>query len=151
MASTLSLESSDSLGTGACKSASHHLSIINFANQYMGVRPLSWTSPRSFVPFVHHVITTLPPSQLENRIFEIEGDRKSFREIIALWEAKHERRAEVTERSPEEIQKYLEEHPDPFFKFIKHVFTAHGEMLISGKDNKVWPEWKPLTWEDMLP
>ena len=114
-------------------------------------RPLSWTSPRSFVPFVHHVITTLPPSRLENKVFEIEGDRKNFREIIALWEAKYGRRAEVTERSPDEVQKFLEEHPYPIFKFVEHVWTNYGEMLVSGEDNKLWPEWKPLRWEDLMP
>ncbi|KAF8531391.1 NAD-P-binding protein [Gautieria morchelliformis] len=116
-----------------------------------GKIPYSWTSPRSIFPFVHHVITTFAPSQLENKVFELEGDRKSFREIIALWEAKHGRRAEVTENSPEEIQRFLDEHPGPFFKFFVHVWMTYGEMLVSGEANKLWPEWKPLKWEDVMP
>lgn len=113
-------------------------------------RPQSYTSPTSFIPFVHHLITTLPPSQLENKIFEIEGDRKSFRELIALWEAKHGRRAEVTERSPEEIQKFVDQQTSQLFKWIPGVYK-NGEMLVSGEANKLWPEWRPLTWEDMMP
>ncbi|KAF8530798.1 NAD-P-binding protein [Gautieria morchelliformis] len=116
-----------------------------------GRAPISWTSPRSFIPFVYHAITTLPPSQLENKVFEIEGDRKSFRDLIAMWEAKHGRRAEVAERSPEEIQKLLEEYSRPLFRFVKDAWTEPGGMLISGEANKLWPEWKPLKWEDLMP
>jgi hypothetical protein len=97
------------------------------------------------------VITTLPPSQLENKVFKIEGDRKSFRDLIALWESKHGRRADVTERSPEEVQRFLDEHPDPMFRFLKHAWTNPGGILVDGEDNRVWPEWKPLKWVDVMP
>ncbi|KAF8590773.1 NAD-P-binding protein [Ramaria rubella] len=112
-----------------------------------GTSPQSWTSPRSFVPFVHHVLTTLPPSQLENKVFEIEGDRKSFRELANIWEKKHGRRAEVIELSAEEIETYIQKQTMAFFKVIPRIWE-NGDTLVTGEGNKFWPEWKPLTWED---
>ncbi|KAF8590766.1 NAD-P-binding protein [Ramaria rubella] len=112
-----------------------------------GTPPQSWTSPRSFVPFVHHVLTSLPPSQLENKVFEIEGDRKSFRDLANLWEKKHGRSAQITQLSSEEVQTFIKNQTTPLFRFIPRVWES-GDMLISGEGNKFWPEWKPLTWEN---
>ncbi|KIJ26098.1 hypothetical protein M422DRAFT_272875 [Sphaerobolus stellatus SS14] len=58
---------------------------INFENETFtlfgdGTAPLSWTAPEDFVPFVYRLRTTLQLSQLENAVFQIEGDRKSFKE-----------------------------------------------------------------------
>ncbi|KAJ7180869.1 hypothetical protein C8R46DRAFT_1211171 [Mycena filopes] len=50
-----------------------------------GDTPLSVTSVADAAGFVAHVLTTLPPFQLENRIFRIEGDRATLREIAALF------------------------------------------------------------------
>jgi hypothetical protein len=35
--------------------------------------------------FVAYVLTTLPPSELENRIFRLEGERKSLNDLGALF------------------------------------------------------------------
>ncbi|KAJ7180870.1 hypothetical protein C8R46DRAFT_886253 [Mycena filopes] len=50
-----------------------------------GDTPLSLTSVADTTGFVTHVLTTLPASQLENRIFRLEGDRVTLREIAALF------------------------------------------------------------------
>ena len=113
-------------------------------------RPISWTSPRSIAPFVHHVITTLPASQLENRAFNIEGDRKTFREIVRLWEAKHRRQAQVMVRTEAEIQAYKDAQTHDLLKLIPDAWRD-GSFFIGADDNKEWPEWKPLTWVDLMP
>jgi hypothetical protein len=98
-----------------------------------------------------HLLTTLTPAQLENRVFEIEGDRKSFRDIIALWEARHPgRRAHVTQRSEAETQKFIDAQTSVLLRWVPGVWTR-GEMLVSGEANRLWPEWAPLTWEDLMP
>jgi hypothetical protein len=116
----------------------------------LGYRPISWTSPRSIAPFVHYVLTTLPADQLENRAFSIEGDRKSFRDIIAVWEAKHGRQAQVTVRTPEEIKKFQDEQTAVALKFVSEAWRD-GSLQMSAEDNALWPEWKPLSWADLMP
>jgi len=113
-------------------------------------RPISWTSPRSIATFLHHVITTFPASRLENRAFKIEGDRKTFREIIRLWEAKHQRQAQVTVRTEPEIQAYKDQQTSLLLKLVPDAWRD-GSFLNGGYDNKEWPEWKPLTWVDLMP
>ncbi|KAF8510099.1 hypothetical protein JB92DRAFT_2831698 [Gautieria morchelliformis] len=80
---------------------------------YHGHRHAVFLSFTISLPHCHHL-------NLRTRCtFEIEGDRKSFRDLAALWEAKHGRRAEVAGRSREEVQKFLDEwHPSPLLRFL---------------------------------
>ncbi|KAJ7751903.1 hypothetical protein DFH07DRAFT_825835 [Mycena maculata] len=50
-----------------------------------GEVPISITSISDIAGFVAHVLTTLPPSELENRAFRLEGDRKSLKELGLLF------------------------------------------------------------------
>ncbi|KAJ7510296.1 hypothetical protein B0H11DRAFT_1846103 [Mycena galericulata] len=43
--------------------------------------PVSFTSFTDIAGFVGHILTTLPPSDLENRIFRIQGDRATFKDV----------------------------------------------------------------------
>jgi hypothetical protein len=98
-----------------------------------------------------HVLTTLTPAQLENHFFELEADRKSFQELIALWEAKHPgRRAQVTLRSEGETQQYIDAQTDGLFKFLARAIKD-GKILLNGEAYRKWPAWEPLTWEDLMP
>ncbi|KIJ41707.1 hypothetical protein M422DRAFT_255325 [Sphaerobolus stellatus SS14] len=116
-----------------------------------GTEPLSWTAPQDFVPFVYQVLTTLQPSQLENAVFQIEGDRKSFKQIIALWEKKTGRKAVIHERSEEEIQAYINAQEMELLRFIPRQWQLGG-MRVSGESNRLWPEWNPKNskWEDLF-
>lgn len=40
-----------------------------------GNTPISWTSAPDVASFLVHVLTTMPPSELEWRAFHIEGER----------------------------------------------------------------------------
>ncbi|KAJ7785091.1 hypothetical protein DFH07DRAFT_948170 [Mycena maculata] len=50
-----------------------------------GEVPLSITSIGDIAGFVAHVLTTLSPSELENHVFRLEGDRKSLNELGLLF------------------------------------------------------------------
>ncbi|KAJ7075149.1 hypothetical protein B0H15DRAFT_1027211 [Mycena belliarum] len=52
--------------------------------------PVSWTSIGDIAGFVAHVLTTSPPSELENQIIRLEGDRRTFLELGALFKAEVE-------------------------------------------------------------
>ncbi|KAJ7246109.1 hypothetical protein B0H12DRAFT_1187384 [Mycena haematopus] len=48
-----------------------------------GDTPISFTSLGDIAGFMAHVLTTLPPSQLENRILRLQGARATWNEIAA--------------------------------------------------------------------
>jgi len=50
-----------------------------------GEAPVSFTSIADIAGFVAYVLTTLPPSELENRIFRLEGERASLNSLGAQW------------------------------------------------------------------
>ncbi|KIJ30354.1 hypothetical protein M422DRAFT_268113 [Sphaerobolus stellatus SS14] len=96
-----------------------------------GTEPLSWTAPEDFVPFVYHLLTTLQPSQLEN--------------------AKTGKKADIHERSEEEIQAYIKAQEMELLRFIPRQWQ-HGGMRVGNESNKLWPEWNPKysKWEDLF-
>jgi len=57
-----------------------------------GNKGISFTSRTDIARYLSYVLTRLPPDQLTNRSFTIEGDHKSFNEIFKAYEAKTGRR-----------------------------------------------------------
>ncbi|KAJ6466126.1 hypothetical protein C8R47DRAFT_1188118 [Mycena vitilis] len=58
-----------------------------FAIVGKGEAPVSFTAVPDIAGFVAHILTTLPPSQLENRIFRLEGERASLNDVAGLFKA----------------------------------------------------------------
>lgn len=112
-------------------------------------RPISWTSPPSIGTYVHHVLSTLPASQLENRVFRIEGDRKTWQEIIKIWEKKHAKKAQIHCRTEDEIRKFRDAQTSLLPIFASYT-QEDGSAWNGGEDNAVWPDWNPLKWEDVM-
>ncbi|KAF7341119.1 NmrA domain-containing protein [Mycena venus] len=52
-----------------------------------GETPVSFTSIPDIAGFVAYVLTTLPPSELEDRILRLEGDRSNLKDIAAQFKA----------------------------------------------------------------
>ncbi|KAJ7035088.1 hypothetical protein C8F04DRAFT_550542 [Mycena alexandri] len=50
-----------------------------------GDTPVSFTSIPDISGFVVHALTTLPPSELENRTFRLEGDRATLNELATKF------------------------------------------------------------------
>ncbi|KAJ7677370.1 hypothetical protein B0H17DRAFT_1334356 [Mycena rosella] len=50
-----------------------------------GETPVSFASIADIAGFFAHVLTTLPPSELENQVFRLEGHRASLNELGALF------------------------------------------------------------------
>ncbi|KAI0259729.1 hypothetical protein BC834DRAFT_604478 [Gloeopeniophorella convolvens] len=53
-----------------------------------GNEQISWTSLADSARFIVHVLTTLPAERLENSVFRCEADKKSFNDLIKLYEDK---------------------------------------------------------------
>ncbi|KAJ7184464.1 hypothetical protein C8R46DRAFT_1064127 [Mycena filopes] len=49
-----------------------------------GEAPASFTAIADIAGFVAHVLTTLPPAELENRVFRLEGERRSLKDLARL-------------------------------------------------------------------
>ncbi|KAJ7246108.1 NAD(P)-binding protein [Mycena haematopus] len=56
-----------------------------------GDAPISFTSLPDIAGFTAHVLTTLPPSRLENRTLRLQGARATWNEIAALFHLSIER------------------------------------------------------------
>ncbi|KAJ6466603.1 hypothetical protein C8R47DRAFT_990901 [Mycena vitilis] len=52
-----------------------------------GEAPVAFTSIEDIAEFVAHILTTLPASELEDRIFRIEGERTTFNSAAGLFKA----------------------------------------------------------------
>ncbi|KAJ6522344.1 hypothetical protein DFH09DRAFT_1191722 [Mycena vulgaris] len=61
-----------------------------------GEAPVSFTALEDIAGFVAHVLTTLPPAELENRIFRLEGDRTTLTELGPLFKTSVEHLAEIS-------------------------------------------------------
>ncbi|KAJ6557256.1 hypothetical protein DFH09DRAFT_541070 [Mycena vulgaris] len=58
--------------------------------------PVSFTSIADVAGFVAYVLTTLPRSELENRVFRLEGERRTLNQLGALFKAKVEHVDHIT-------------------------------------------------------
>ncbi|KAJ7126786.1 hypothetical protein C8R44DRAFT_616684 [Mycena epipterygia] len=61
-----------------------------------GAVPVSFTSVADIAGFVAYVLTTLPPAELEDRIFRLEGERRSLNSLGELLKASVEHVDHVT-------------------------------------------------------
>ncbi|KAJ7464413.1 hypothetical protein FB451DRAFT_1489660, partial [Mycena latifolia] len=61
-----------------------------------GEASASFTSIVDIAGFVTHVLTALPPSEVENRIFRLEGERACFNDLAALFNTSVERVDRIT-------------------------------------------------------
>ncbi|KAJ7471935.1 hypothetical protein FB451DRAFT_1339635 [Mycena latifolia] len=60
-----------------------------------GEAPISFTSIADVAGFVAHFLTTLPPADVENRIFRIQGDRACMNALGPLFKTEVEHQDEI--------------------------------------------------------
>ncbi|KZT59986.1 NAD(P)-binding protein [Calocera cornea HHB12733] len=114
----------------------------------------SWTTQVDTVAFVLHVLRHLPAEELKNRIFNIQGDLKSFNEIVQLYETKYPGSPfDVIYRPLFELEGEVE-HREGVERLLSSIMLA----VVTGKakhnqetlDNKAFPEWNPRAVVDVL-
>ncbi|KAF7306430.1 NmrA domain-containing protein [Mycena indigotica] len=113
-----------------------------------GEAPVSVTSVADITGFVVHVLTTLPPIALENKIFRIQGDRVSANDLGPLFGTTVE---------------HVNDIPGPHAADLKALMLiadagagSTGWDVVAGKEgtgdnaagsaNKLWPDhqWKTI-------
>jgi len=114
----------------------------------------SWTTQADVARYVLYVLTQLPPSKFENRRFNIQGDAKSFNEIIGLYEGKHPGPpVDVTYKPLSELEELVakKEGRVPIINAILlAIVTGHAKHNQSTLDNGEYPDWNPKGVVDVL-
>ncbi|CAE6372143.1 unnamed protein product [Rhizoctonia solani] len=109
----------------------------------------SWTTVHSVGDWLANVLKTVPISQLENKDLLIQGNVATANEVIKLWEQKHNDKLEVDYRSTKELDDRVNANADDLFAVLLQDW-ASGRGEIGGRDNGLYPGWKPDTIESIL-
>ncbi|KAI0060415.1 NAD-P-binding protein [Artomyces pyxidatus] len=113
-----------------------------------GNSPMTFTSRPDVARFVVYALTKLPFSTLENKVFSIEGDRKSFNEIFIAYEAKTGKKVDVTYKSVSELEAAVAAYPADFLSMLHITWALEGTIQTS--DNYLYPDWHPKPVIDYL-
>ncbi|CAE6505189.1 unnamed protein product [Rhizoctonia solani] len=114
-----------------------------------GNTKLGWTTIHSVADWLTHVLKTVPVEQLQNRRFKIQASAYTFNEVVKLWEQKHNDKLQVEHRPLEELEDRFAANPNDVFAALM-LELASGRMNIGGRDNSMYPDWKPDTVESVL-
>jgi len=92
----------------------------------------SFTAPEDIVGFTAHVLTTLPPSELNDTVLRIQGSSATLREIAALFEGKF----------PAE---HVDKLDNEFATALQRVVES-GQGETGGSSNGLWEghQWKTI-------
>ncbi|GAA5940460.1 hypothetical protein JCM10213_007539 [Rhodosporidiobolus nylandii] len=124
-----------------------------------GNTPISFTTRADVGRFLAHHLGTLTsstlPSATSPAILRIEGDRKTFREAVALYEATHSGKVEVTHTAVADGEKVAKDIEGDFVRSIITYLLLSWEKGATvddgeGLSNPSWPEWQPKTVEEVL-
>ncbi|EIM89928.1 NAD-P-binding protein [Stereum hirsutum FP-91666 SS1] len=118
-----------------------------------GNTSISWTSASDVASFLVHVLTTMPPPELEWRTFRIEGERASVNDVYKAYEVKTGKKAEVTYRTIPELKEAMESNPRDIAS-MWHCWWALGVGSVGAPEqvsNGVWPAWKPKSISFFIP
>ncbi|KAJ7153110.1 hypothetical protein C8R43DRAFT_1002933 [Mycena crocata] len=104
-----------------------------------GEVPISWTSVPDIAGFVAYVLTALPTSELENRIFRIEGDRLSMTEVGTLFNTVVEHVENIeSEESKAGLMKIMDTGAGSTGWDVVEKVEGTGKKA-AGSDNALWP------------
>ena len=99
---------------------------------------IGFTARPDIASFLAYTLTTLPASTFADKIFRIEGDRKSFNEVVALYEKTHNGKHVVVTRTPVEDAKKAFEKDPQFLTYLGIKLEEGASPYATGKlDNEV--------------
>ncbi|CAE6444299.1 unnamed protein product [Rhizoctonia solani] len=114
-----------------------------------GNTKISWTTVKSVADWLANVLKSVPVLQLQNKDISIEGSSSTLNEIVELWERKHNDKLQVQHRSLKELDDRIGADPNDFLAILLRGFDA-GHAYVGGKDNVLYPNWKPDSVESIL-
>ncbi|KAF8146402.1 hypothetical protein K438DRAFT_1869623 [Mycena galopus ATCC 62051] len=114
-----------------------------------GDTPVSFTSVLDIAGFVAHILTTLPPSALENQVFRLEGERCTLSSLAAQFNTTVERVEKITGEGGEQktgLQVMMNSGAGTtgWDEVAKVEHTTGSEA--TGSANKLWEghEWRSI-------
>ncbi|KAJ7454741.1 hypothetical protein FB451DRAFT_1279191 [Mycena latifolia] len=113
-----------------------------------GEVPVSFTSIGDIAGFVAYVLTTFPPSELENRIFRLEGDRASLNDLGAQFKTSVEHVDSITGEAGElkTILLTIVETGAGSTGWDATAKTEGSGSKAAGSANSLWPghQWQTI-------
>ncbi|TFY63676.1 hypothetical protein EVG20_g6216 [Dentipellis fragilis] len=106
---------------------------------------VTFTSRPDIARFLAYVLTTLPPDQLNNKTFRLEGERISFNEVFKQYEAKTGAKLEITYRPIADLEAAVKANPADIVSVL-YLHWATGAGTIGEKEdlsNGLFPGWNP--------
>ncbi|KDN46569.1 hypothetical protein RSAG8_04222, partial [Rhizoctonia solani AG-8 WAC10335] len=109
----------------------------------------TWTTVHSVADWVANVLKTVPISELENKHLRIQGNVATANEVVKLWEKKNNDKLNVEYRPLKELDDRVNTSAEDFLAILLQEW-ASGRGEIGGKDNELYPGWKPDSLESIL-
>ncbi|KAI9457633.1 NAD-P-binding protein [Lactarius psammicola] len=112
----------------------------------------SFTAQSDIGRYVAYVLTNLPRSKIEWRVFRIEAERKSFNQIFKQHEDKTGKKLNVTYRPESELEAALAKNPADVQSFLQ-LDWGRGGGLVGPLDQlsvSEYPDWNPKSIADIL-
>lgn len=109
-----------------------------------GDQKASFTDPADIASFTAYVVTHLPPSELFNKIFRLEGERASLLDIAGYYGSRVA--VEHVDGFPgDELKTFLHNHVDSGHGSIQYNAIS-GKELTVGISNALWCDhcWKGI-------
>jgi hypothetical protein len=132
-----------------------------------GTVPMSLTSRHDVARFIAHALTALPRTQIEDRRFQIEGERtvcphaalgagrtlirsQTWNDLVSELQKLSPKSLEISYIPAFEFERRLKENPSDIIALIRLGWTQGLGALPGPLSNDLWPEWKPKRAIDVL-
>ncbi|KAH9991970.1 NAD-P-binding protein [Russula compacta] len=112
----------------------------------------SFTAQSDIGRFVVYVLTNLPRSKLEWRVFRIEAERKSFNQIFKEHEERTGKKLKVTYRSESELKTSIAKNSADIVPVLQLDWGLGGGLVgtLDQLNASEYPDWNPKTIADLL-
>ncbi|KAI5119130.1 hypothetical protein M0805_005736 [Coniferiporia weirii] len=112
-----------------------------------GNAPASFTARVDIARYLAHVLTSLPRSEIESKVFRIEGERSTLNRVLAELQERTGKHLEISYRPREELEQALKANPADMASAIWLDWDVKGVLVGKPEElsNDLWPEWKPAT------
>ncbi|KZT55911.1 NAD(P)-binding protein [Calocera cornea HHB12733] len=115
-----------------------------------GNSPVTFTSRKDIARYVVHVLTSLPPSKLENHVFKVEGQRISVKGVAEEYEKRTGKKIEITSVPLEVVKDQAAKNPGDFKSWFALYLELHGTVGKKEEVNVDWPELNPESVVDAI-
>jgi len=121
---------------------------ISFVGE--GDTPISFTTKSDISRFVGYALTHQSATKLANTMFRVEGDKKTWREVVAIFEAVYGGPFTVTTRSIAEAEDKIARLGRAAFLEYLLLLAAKGWLEVGANDNALVPEFEPVNIRGVL-